>query len=1170
MRLIDTSTLRLVSKQDGDVPPYAILSHTWGADDDEVTFQEFAAATSSRIRQPNGLFPHRVSKKPGFAKVRDSARLAKSQGYQYIWVDTCCINKSSSAELSEAINSMFRWYREAGVCYAYLNDVDCLSLPDVVAQIQQRRPAARSVLDEIYASRWFTRGWTLQELIAPADVEFYSCNWSLLGTRLGGDNFVEIVSEITGIDRDVLDRGTDLDERSVASRMKWAARRRTTRIEDQAYCLMGIFSVNMPLLYGEGSRAFIRLQEEILKATDDQSIFAWKCPEEDPLRYQLSGLLALSPSYFQDSGYVRPLERDTSRASAPSTMTNVGLHVSLFLRRRHFTRPRAIAEQADPDGGDREAADYLAILDCAPYRGEHGFYRRDAIRLMPLGGDQYARIDPEITYSMSLAEITEPAGGDDYKYIYVKQLPAYGLPDIVMSPNIYRERDLLDRYYTTPSGRFALTDIYPRSNWNPQTKTLKSSNIGQNNIFGAFRYVAASALHTEADVFIGLSPRKDGPRAQHFWCFQQLVVPGEPLEESVSKFSLQNDVEKKQQQEHGLEGVVAAVKMQRVQNRTNIHLSLTSAHMLHATSRSGYYLPNGLNELEDTSLAAPQFLLRIAEQPTTPDTWEASLGVLPNGSTHSRATRRIRIRPQQEASKPTFAEILELARGSEVMIDDDPAGNADDDPFRKYFSMLLVKACKKNDVKAATELLDSPLSTAVVETTTSMQAIAESPTWHAAFNGFRPIHWAAALGHREIIRALLERGADVESTTRCGLSASHLALVMGHADLLQEFNTEPVKAEVPEDEVFEKSQARDSLAHLAASYIRSDSVRPLLERLLVRVQPDGTQLITNDIRNERHETPLHRAAAMDNTVAAEAIVSMALASDINVVDDRDRTPLFHAAAAGAVGTLNLLLSHLANLESRDIEGRTALHAACLEGHTEVVEILLDAGSDMGGPTTAPTFSALHCAALAGSVDTIRLLLNRGADPSCLFEVRPGRPGVAPIHIVAANGRPDCVKILCEAGSDRVLAISDEHIYYSIRVVDGDHEEITMDTCSISLINLVRSQHTGIRQYLQEFYEVESDDETEQEVEDEPKNETDEAEYDGTDNETWDEGQDDTNDDTQDETGGEGIESATSAATSSERLTLEPPATRKTEQAPRTAIRGPQKAGGLSSYFRRHL
>jgi len=203
---------------------------------------------------------------------------------------SCCIDKNSLTELSESINSMFRWYRDAAICYAYLSDVDDEnSLSDLNFQFEpnyrrgDNSPGSDKVnLLEMHAlrvafskSRWFERGWTLQELIAPDRVVFFAKYWCRLGSK---EVLSALIESITGIDKSVLlpaeDR-TALSSISIAARMSWAARRRTTRLEDRAYCLLGIFDVNMPLLYGEGNRAFLRLQEEIMKTHGDQSLFAW-------------------------------------------------------------------------------------------------------------------------------------------------------------------------------------------------------------------------------------------------------------------------------------------------------------------------------------------------------------------------------------------------------------------------------------------------------------------------------------------------------------------------------------------------------------------------------------------------------------------------------------------------------------------------------------------------------------------------------------------------------------------------------------------------------------------------------------------------------------------------------------------------------------------------------
>ncbi|KAK3385678.1 heterokaryon incompatibility protein-domain-containing protein [Podospora didyma] len=260
MRLINVQTLQLVECLPISQPPYAILSHTWS--DEELLFRDLV--TSS---------PHR-EERAGWQKVVAACKLASRDGLRYLWIDTCCIDRSSSSELSEAINSMYSWYKEAAVCYVFLADF----YPSSLRSIDQSETftgltaQSREDGDLLQRCRWFWRGWTLQELIAPIDVKFYSSDWRIIGTRSSLQHELFL---ITGVDPFVL-AGGDFRAVSVARRMSWASRRNTTRVEDMAYCLMGLFDVNMPLIYGEGEKAFTRLQEEIVKTTEDLSIFAWK------------------------------------------------------------------------------------------------------------------------------------------------------------------------------------------------------------------------------------------------------------------------------------------------------------------------------------------------------------------------------------------------------------------------------------------------------------------------------------------------------------------------------------------------------------------------------------------------------------------------------------------------------------------------------------------------------------------------------------------------------------------------------------------------------------------------------------------------------------------------------------------------------------------------------
>ena len=285
MWLINTETLQLHEFIDPVVAGvrYAILSHTWGTPQEEVSFKDFSDLEQAR-------------KKIGFAKIEKTCEIARSQQLEYAWVDTCCIDKSSSAELSEAINSMFQWYRMSEICYIFLAD---LHDEPYDTSISLRKSSMRNktgdtwstaekhYLDSNFARcRWFSRGWTLQELIAPRTAMFYDAKWQRFATK---HDIAPILSLITGIHKDILYGTAALGDTPIFTRMSWAAKRNTTRVEDTAYCLLGIFDINFPLIYGEGPKAFRRLQEEIIRKTDDLSILAWSGRTPPDLMYRPRG-----------------------------------------------------------------------------------------------------------------------------------------------------------------------------------------------------------------------------------------------------------------------------------------------------------------------------------------------------------------------------------------------------------------------------------------------------------------------------------------------------------------------------------------------------------------------------------------------------------------------------------------------------------------------------------------------------------------------------------------------------------------------------------------------------------------------------------------------------------------------------------------------------------------
>ncbi|XRM45065.1 hypothetical protein ABZX51_008169 [Aspergillus tubingensis] len=363
MRLLRVSDLKLVEFMSDNIPPYAILSHTW-VHDQEVIFEDMLSGTAEN--------------KPCFTKLKKTAEQAVTDGFEYVWIDNCCIDKRSSAELSEALNSMYAWYQAASICYAYLSDVPT----DV--RIHDRD-------SEFARCRWFTRGFTLQELLAPREVVFFSSEWKAIGRKT---ELYEVLSTITGIGIQYLSQEVPLSSASIASRMSWAAKRNTSRPEDVAYCLLGIFNIHMPLLYGEGERAYIRLQEEIMRQSDDHSIFAWR--DLDALPNTLHGLLARSPRHFSFSGKFIPYSNWESLP--PYGMTNRGLQIALFLKKCF---------------GDED--NYVAAINCpVPPSYKDGTFLAIFLKKLSSGDEQYVRSNIG-----SFAHIQDSRG--DLKVIFVRQ-----------------------------------------------------------------------------------------------------------------------------------------------------------------------------------------------------------------------------------------------------------------------------------------------------------------------------------------------------------------------------------------------------------------------------------------------------------------------------------------------------------------------------------------------------------------------------------------------------------------------------------------------------------------------------------------------------------------------------------------------------------------------------
>ncbi|KAM0513906.1 hypothetical protein ACHAPE_007261 [Trichoderma viride] len=403
MRLINTETFELKVFSDDEVPPYAILSHTWGPDSEELTFSDIT---------------HEIIDKPGIGsfKFKKCCEQAKADKCGYAWIDTCCINKNDLVELGEAINSMFRWYSLATVCYAYLSDVPAGDDPS----------ASES---KFRTSRWFKRGWTLQELLAPKH-------------------------EITSVPRQILLGVAELHTASVAQRMSWAAQRETKRAEDLAYCLLGIFGITMPMIYGEGEReAFFRLQEQIMKTTRDDSILAWDLDtvssidnlprSADGNTFIFGDILATHTSSFRNSGQIITREHATNPLHS---LAIVGGNLSIYL-------PMFINQNGETFG----------LLSCGPKSDTQQVVAIPLAKINSVAANEYVR-------PRSLPSVLHLAPTSDLspELIHIKKDGQRNM-STKNQKRVFYEEDLFTKVGLN------IVDVYPQKNWDNQLALISQS-----------------------------------------------------------------------------------------------------------------------------------------------------------------------------------------------------------------------------------------------------------------------------------------------------------------------------------------------------------------------------------------------------------------------------------------------------------------------------------------------------------------------------------------------------------------------------------------------------------------------------------------------------------------------------------------------------------------------
>jgi len=972
MRLLDASTLEVVEVRDDDVPDYAILSHTWGRD--EVSLQDLELLAINRPSPADSPDQARtkdqvragLERKSGFTKISQASLMSKEYGYEYVWIDTCCIDKTSSAELSEAINSMFSWYQAAGVCFAFLRDVQPLAVQD---------PA--DLPSSFRASRWFTRGWTLQELIAPQNMIFFARDWTYLGRKYD-EPFCRLLARVTGIDERVMSGLLSPLEISVANRMKWAALRETTRIEDMAYCLMGIFNVNMPLLYGEGRRAFVRLQEEILKETDDQSLFAWTAsPSEMQDPDELHGLLAASPAQFASTGLIRPLPPLQTQDSVPSSITNQGLRVHLYLRPSvHTDYPSMAAEE-----------EYLAILDCSVR--EHGVDRFPTIFVRKLWGDQFARIRARECLLLDDPKEDHAGPREGYQTVYIRQNPRYILPEFTV-----RSKRHLDGPGAGDDDLYQVKEVYPSQYWDPHSLVLTSKTAHGIRALAVLRFHNRNVGGSEVDVAVGLS------RVQGRWQAWSLQFPPDEkgLREAYRRIN-------RTLPDLGGDGgsqylpTTATVQETRRHGRPYILLEVLGKPEIGGSVEISAIADVGIPSsiAVDIQQELVDGLKSLLGSATIPDSLEVSLfplrGLPPkvrvnNTELETPVARDAFSTALETLESPQFEQVLKLCT-SAALVSEDIHDNLNS----------LIK--KDGDV-----------------------------IYHrcAEFHGFQMLHFAAAFGNLSLIDELIEsyRQKDLIGTTGNTWTIAHIVAILSGEDCLHVL--ERIIARLRPN-LRERLLGRpcagtlETPLHFAAAYAPPSAAAKLISLLLNRSENDDINVGQRSLRgrNALDEIPLHRACAMGNLEAVRTLMKFAPDS-INDLDKFGRSTIWHAAVGGHAGIIRLLVRRSQLINLGDDEGRTPLHAACLAGRRHAVEALLDLRANANAETRLIGLTPLHIAALYGYAECVQLLIDAGAGLNRMTTASD-HVSVGAIHLAAANGHADCVDALLRAGHDAYLKCS---------------------------------------------------------------------------------------------------------------------------------------------------
>ncbi|KAF5639486.1 beta transducin [Fusarium tjaetaba] len=946
MRLINVENLKLETFIGGHIPPYAILSHRWGNDDEEVSFKDMMRGTTNKV---------------GMKKVEGCCRQAKKDNLKYAWIDTCCIDKESSKELDEAINSMFQWYKRAAICYTYMADV----------------PHEQDIWEStsgFSASSWFTRGWTLQELLAPGEIHFFDETWNLIGTK---EELASEIEDITGIPRRFLLGWVDFHQASVAQRMSWASKRTTKRDEDIAYCLLGIFGVTMPMIYGEGHKAFERLQLKIMEQTTDDSILAWGVKvqgmefesQTGPSDYNTSaGMFAKSPTDFAKCGRIVP------KALDPTCITNFavsGGYIRTSLRLQ--STENGVAYGLLNCGLENTTEGNIAI----PLRCTTPSISTVREYIRPLGygpillsgpqSDSYSSQEVRIRVDRQ-ARPAQVTGKPIWLHMDGHQKLKLQLKEVCPPLNWYRGRALvmnLNNSNQTVRRRY-LARFTSKEKESRDIVVVLDFNLQA-------EYSCASCFAIAAPKQLDFSKIVQGLEYMH----------SEHLRDKV--ISNVNDiVEVSVQREDISQGSIFLLRLARAD--LSPLPDADTSHRIYKASQVDVLLSalcerDNIDETIDGEMEKQA--ATVSELESLEAEWdklaekEKQLANEREAIEREIQMKKRHIRRHERTLSRTKGSLVEL----ESRIEKNIRNIEEVDWVKGSTSWAETMLQSQLDKQKASQDTDAPVCAGpgTLRTTSLVNS-------QQCMGGFIPLLWAAANGKNAILQLLIDKGADLEARNPDNdYTALMYAAAYGQVSAAKSLLDCGAKLEAQDEEAYTPLLLAASVEHV-----------PITSFLLGK----GADI---EARTSDGSTPLSIATRKEN----EGVVKVLLekGADIDAKDNSGDTPLLRACLNGHVGIARMLIDAGANIQTQTRYGSTPLAVAARKGREGVVKLLLEKGVDIDAQNHNGD-TPLSRACLNGHIGVVRILIEEGAT----VDVR-NKKGKTPLQLAEKHTKNGIVDLL---------------------------------------------------------------------------------------------------------------------------------------------------------------